>query len=132
MVKVNSVGMLDVAKINPVLKSTKDVTNYSFITDNDILYLISNTIVGDDAYKKDVIIKAGEFLNGYIVKAWEGQELVVDGKHILGGIPAKDTILVANADGKLETGSATGVHFVVTDDKVTLTEAACKVRVVVA
>ena len=82
MIKVETLGMLDIAKINPVLKSEEDVKNYSFLTADGILYLISNTVVGDDAYLKDVVIPAGDFLNGYQVDAWVGQKLVVDGKHI--------------------------------------------------
>lgn len=126
--------MLDIAKSNPVLKSETDVKNYSFLTDSGILYLIANTIVGDDAYRENVVIPAGNFLNGYQVDAWAGQKLVVDAKHVTGGIDSlhKDDVLVAHTDGTLKTGSATGVHFVVTDLNVRLTEAAIKVRVVVA
>ena len=133
MIKVETLGMLDVAKINPVLKSDKDVANYSFITDEGDVYLVSNTIVGDDSYRENITIPAGEYLNGYLVKAWEGQKLVVDGKHVTGGVAAlnKDDVLVVAEDGTLKVGEATGVHFVVTD-KVTLTEAAIKVKVVVA
>lgn len=134
MIKVETLGMLDVAKNNPVLTSDKEVANHSFITVDGILYLIDNTIVGDDAYKENVKIAAGEYLNGYQVKAWEGQKLVVDGKHVTGGIASleKDAVLVVDeATGKLKTGSATGVHFKVTE-KVTLTEAAIKVVVCVA
>lgn len=134
MIKVETLGMLDIAKSNPVLKSERDVKNYSFLTDSGILYLIANTIVGDDAYREDVVIPAGNFLNGYQVDAWAGQKLVVDAKHVTGGIASlhKNDVLVANTDGTLKTGSATGVHFVVTDLNVRLTEAAIKVRVVVA
>lgn len=133
MIKVETLGMLDVAKINPVLKSDKDVANYSFIIDDGDVYLVSNTIIGDDSYRENIIIPAGEYLNGYLVKAWDGQKLVVDGKHVTGGVSAinKDDVLVAAEDGTLKAGEATGVHFVVTD-KVTLTEAAVKVKVVVA
>lgn len=134
MIKVETLGMLDVAKVNPVLKSNKDITNYSFLTDDNDLYLIANTIVGDDAYRKDVVIPAGEYLNGYLVKAWESQKLVIDGKHITGGVGTLSvgSILVAGDDGKLKVGSAAGVHLVVTDVKVRLTEAAVKAKVVVA
>lgn len=133
MIKVETLGMLDTAKINPVLKSNKDVANYSFIVDNGDVYLVCNTIVGDDAYKENIVIPAGEYLNGYLVKAWEGQKLVVDGKHVTGGVSTinKDDVLVVAEDGTLKAGEATGVHFVVTD-KTTLTEAAVKVKVVVA
>jgi hypothetical protein len=133
MIKVETLGMLDIAKINPVLKSEEDVKNYSFLTADGILYLISNTVVGDDAYLKDVVIPAGDFLNGYQVDAWVGQKLVIDGKHIEGGVAALNVgdALVVAEDGGLKAGSAAGVHFVITD-KTTLTEAAVKARVAVA
>lgn len=133
MIKVETLGMLDIAKINPVLKSEEDVKNYSFLTADGILYLISNTVVGDDAYLKDVVIPAGDFLNGYQVDAWVGQKLVIDGKHIEGGVATLNVgdALVVAEDGGLKAGSAAGVHFVVTD-KTTLTEAAVKARVAVA
>lgn len=137
MIKVETLGMLDIAKINPVLKSEEDVKNYSFLTADGILYLISNTVVGDDAYLKDVVIPAGDFLNGYQVDAWVGQKLVIDGKHVTGEYATysvKDTVLVVGKDGKLAVGEAapdSGVYFVVTD-KTTLTEAAVKARVAVA
>jgi hypothetical protein len=94
---------------------------------------VSNTITGDDSYKDDVVIPAGDFINGYYVKALEGLNLVIDGKHITGGVSGLNagSILVAGDDGKLKTGEASGVHFVVTD-KTTLTEAAVKVKVSVA
>lgn len=44
MIKVETLGMIDVAKINPVLKAEKAVKNYSFMTDNEVVYLISNTV----------------------------------------------------------------------------------------
>lgn len=133
MIKCMTIGMWDVAKINPVLKAEKDVANYSFMTFDNDLYLIANTIVGDDSYREDVVIKAGEYLNGFLVKAWEGQKLVVDGKHIVDGVAALNVgdALVPNEEGKLAVGEAAGVHLVVTE-KTTLTEAAVKVKVVVA
>lgn len=134
MVKIETLGMLDVAKINPVLKHTKDVKNYSFITVDEELYLISNTIIGDNANKEDVTVSAGEYLNGFLVRAWEGQKLVIDGKHIqdeLSDLSIDDT-LVVQEDGTLKKGNAKGVYFVITDTGVTLTEAAVKAKVVVA
>lgn len=133
MVKVETIGMYDVAKINPTLVSDKAIKNYSFVTVDDILYLIDNTVVGDDSYKEDISIPAGDKLNGYAVKAWEGQKLVVDAKHVVGGIStlSKGDVLVANDEGKLEAGEAAGVHFVVSE-KTTLTEPAIKVVVTVA
>ena len=140
MIKVETIGMIEVSKINPVLKSEKDVHNYDFVTDNDILYLVANTIVGDEAYLKDAVIKAGEYLNGYQVDAWAGQKLVVDEAHIAyadGKTYADlnvDDVLTVNEDGKMavaDSDPTSGVYFKVTD-KVTLTEKAVKVRVVVA
>ena len=137
MIKVETIGMLDVAKVNPVITSESDVTNNQFITHEDNVYLVANTLVGDDSYREDIIIKAGEYLNGYLVKAWDGQKLVIDGKHVTGEYATysvKDTILVVGNDGKLAVGEAapeSGVYFVVTD-KCTLTEKAIKARVCVA
>lgn len=135
MIKVETLGMLDVAKVNPVLKHTEDVKNYSFLTVDDELYLISNTITGDNAYREDVTIPAGEYLNGFLVRAWDGQKLVVDGKHIqdkLTTLSVGDT-LEAQTDGTLKKVSeATGVHLVITDKGVTLTEAAVKAKVAIA
>lgn len=147
MIKCETIGQLDIAKINPVLTSSSDVTNNSFIVANDITYLILNDIHGDDAYKDGVTIKAGEFLNGYDVSVWAGQKLVVDEKHIAYGVGddyddlvvedvatnTDGTMLKVASSGKLEatdTAPTSGVYFVVTD-KVTLTEKAVKVRVVV-
>lgn len=134
MIKVETLGMIEVAKVNPVLKADKDVKNYSFITVDDIAYLVANTVTGDNAYREDIVIPAGEYLNGYALKAWEGQKLVIDGKHIMGGVEAVTvgTILVVADDGTLTTGEASGVHLVVTDVNTRLTEKAVKAKVVVA
>lgn len=140
MIKLETIGALDVAKINPVLISASDVENYTFITDNSILYLIANTLTGDDAYREDVVIKAGEYLNGYQVDALAGLKLVVDGKHIAYGSGASyadlaaDDVLVVDSNGKLEVDDSapeSGVYFVITE-KVTLTEPAVKVLVCIA
>lgn len=142
MIKVETLGMIDVAKNNPILTSDTDVANYSFLTFDDDLYLISNTVSGDDVYKEDVTISAGEYLNGFLVKAWDGQKLVVDDKHITYGNGTADysaieegtTVLTAATDGTLEVASAaptSGIYFKVTD-KCTLTEKAVKVKVCVA
>ena len=148
MIKCETVGMLDIAKINPVLTSQNDVVNNSFLTVDGITYVILNDINGDDAYKDGVTIKAGEYLNGYDVSAWNNQKLVVDEKHIayasqkdysdlvvenLATSTDGTMLKVASSGGKLEvtdTAPTSGAYFVVTD-KVTLTEKAIKVRVVV-
>ena len=135
MIKCETLGMLDVAKNNPVLKSDKDVENYSFIVDDGDSYVVMNTNSGDDAYKEGVVIKAGEPLNGFDLKAWEGQRLVIDGKHIDGDfatVSVADTVLVIDeATGKLKVGTGTGINLVV---KATtrLTEDAVIAKIVIA
>lgn len=135
MIKCETLGMLDVAKNNPVLKSDKDVANYSFIVDDGDSYVVMNTNSGDDAYKEGVVIKAGEPLNGFDLKAWEGQRLVIDGKHIDGDfatVSVADTVLVIDeAAGKLKVGTGTGINLVV---KATtrLTEDAVIAKIVIA
>lgn len=140
MIKVATLGMLDVAKINPTIKSTNDVKNYQFLTDDGDIYLIFNTLTGDNSYVDDVTIKAGEYLNGYLVKAWDGQNLIVDEKHIAyaasksyADIVKGTTIMTINSDGKLAVATAaptSGIYFKVVD-KCSLTEKAVKVKVVV-
>lgn len=135
MIKCETLGMLDVAKNNPVLKSDNDVKNYSFIVDDGDSYVVMNTNSGDDAYKEGVVIKAGEPLNGFDLKAWEGQRLVIDGKHIDGDfatVSVADTVLVIDeATGKLKVGTGTGINLVV---KATtrLTEDAVIAKIVIA
>ena len=137
MIKCETLGMIEVCKNNPIIQSRTDVKNYSFIEDDDDLYLISNVISGDKAYVDDAVIPAGEYLNGFLVKAWEGQKLVIDGKHVTGGIAEveKDAILTVAEDGSLEVAEEapeSGVYFKVTDTGIVLTEAAVKAKVVIA
>ena len=141
MIKVETIGMIDNAVLNSVLQSQKEVANYQFITDDGDTYLVCNTVAGDDAYIDDVKFAAGEYLNGYNVKAWEGQKLVVDDKHIAyasektyADLVAGTTLLTVNAEGKLAVASVapeSGVYFKVTD-KCRLTGNAVKVKVCVA
>lgn len=141
MIKVETIGMIDNAVLNSVLQSAKEVANYQFITNDGDTYLVCNTIAGDDAYIDDVKFAAGEYLNGYNVKAWEGQKLVVDDKHIAydsnktyADLIAGTTLLTVNAEGKLAVASVapeSGVYFKVTD-KCRLTGNAVKVKVYVA
>lgn len=142
MIKVETIGMIQNSKNNPVLKSTSDVANYSFITDDGILYLVANTISGDNSYVDDMTIKAGEYLNGFQVDAWAGQKLVVDERHIAYGqsqtfasITAGTTLMkVTSTGGKLEitdSAPASGVYFKVTDKITTGNGKKIKVRVFV-
>lgn len=141
MIKCASIGMLDVAKINPVLTAQTDVQNYNFITNDGDLYLVANELTGDQAYVEDVVIKAGDFLNGYYVKAWEGQELIVDGKHVAYAANkdysdlAVNNLMTVDANGKLAVANSapeSGVYFKITKVGMKLTEAAIKVKVMVA
>lgn len=141
MIKVETIGMIDNAVLNSVLQSEKEVANYQFITNDGDTYLVCNTVAGDDAYVDDVKFAAGEYLNGYNVKAWEGQKLVVDEKHIAyesgktyANLVVGTTLLTVNADGKLAVATAApdaGVYFKVTD-KCRLTGNAVKVKVCIA
>lgn len=141
MIKCKTIGQLEIAKINPILQSDKDVKNNDFITDNGVLYLIANDFAGDEAHQDDVTIPAGEYLNGYEVDVWANQNLLADEKHIAyksgqtyDNITPGTTILTVNKDGKLEiTTSAptSGVYFKV-ENKCRLTDKAVDVKVVVA
>lgn len=82
MVKFRCLGEIEIAKNNPVLTHNAAVKNGSIFVSDGETYMIWNTINGDDAYKDDVEIAAGEFLNGFNLSANIGQELVVDAKHI--------------------------------------------------
>ena len=129
MIKCETIGMLDSAKVNPILTHTEDVANYSFLTVGDDVYLIANTVTGDGAYCADTVIPKGDLL-----KAWEGQKLVINAKHIeddISSINVND-VLAPQEGGKLKKGEATGVHLVVTDKDQYLTEKAVKAKVVVA
>lgn len=138
MIKVETIGMLDAAKVNPVITSESDVANYQFIKHEENVYLVANTLVGDDSYREDVVIKAGEYLNGYLVKAWEGQNLVIDAKHIEGEYATyavKGKYFTIETSGKLKEGTkpeGAGTVYLSFVDKCTLTEKAIKARVCVA
>jgi hypothetical protein len=141
MIKVETLGMLDREVLNPVLTSVSAVKNYSFLVVGGKLYLIANTLTGDDAYKDDYTIPAGEYLNGHLVEAWKGQKLVIDAKHIKFGVgqtyasnlTAGTTLLKVNDSNELviaDSAPASGVYFKVTD-KCTLTGEAIKAEVLV-
>ena len=117
----------------PVLTHTEDVKNHSFLTIDGELYFIDNVPVGDDAYVDGYVIPKGDYLRGFLVKALDGLEMVVDGKHVTDGIVSlnKDDKLEAQEDGTLKKAdSPKGIHFVVVDNKAYLTEKAIIVKVV--
>lgn len=141
MIKVETVGMIEVAKLNPVIKVNAAVKNYQFVTDNGIVYLVCNTVVGDNAYADDITFAKNEYLNGYQLDAWIGQKLVADEKHIAYGsgedyddIVAGTTLMKIDANGKLAIISSapeSGLYFKVAE-KTHLTENAVKLLVVKA
>jgi len=141
MIKFETLGMYSVAKNEPTLTSLTDIQNYSFVTVDGILYLVSQEQSGDKQYAKDYTIKAGEFFKGYVVASLADKKLVIDGKHIAyddgKGYSdlAKDDILTLNGENKLAvalSAPASGVYFVISDVDVTLTEPAIKAYVKVA
>ena len=100
MIKFRTIGEIDVAKNNPVLTHSAAVKNNSIFVKDGITYLIWNTINGDDAYVDDVVIPAGEYLNGFDLSANIGQELVMDAKHITNTyatLAAGDAVTIASA-----------------------------------
>jgi hypothetical protein len=140
MIKTETLGMIDVAKNNPVLTSASNVELYDFITSGGVTYLVANTLTGDDAYKDEVTIPAGEYLNGFDIAPWVNQKLVVDEKHIAYGSEEDyddlvvGTTLLGIDNGKLEIiaeAPASGFYFKVTD-KCRLTEKAVKVVILSA
>ena len=134
--------MLDNAVNVPDYTSNSDVDNYTFITNDGETYLVANTITGDEAYKDIVTIEAGDYLNLFLVRAWETKELDIDAEHITFGsgetyassITAGTTLLTVANDGTLEIAQAapaSGVYFKVTA-KTTLTGDAVRAKVMVA
>jgi len=94
MIKTELIGMVANSKNNPVITSASAVNNYTFMTVDGVLYLIANTLSGDDSYVDDVTFAAGEYLNGFQVDAWAGQKLVMTG---IGGNRIKAKVMVVDA-----------------------------------
>lgn len=133
MIKFETIGMIDRGVNNPVLVSENDVTNNDIITIDDTTYLISNVLSGDDYQQQDKVIKAGDFLNGWDLKSLEGQNLIIDMKHITDKTVAKDAVLVPDSTtGKLKVGTGAGINLVVVDNNVRLTEKAVVAKITIA
>jgi len=136
MIKVRTIGMIEKnSKNNPTIKAHEDLKNgalhvveneltaYPFDTKSKEICIALNTGAGDSQYT-DFNIKKGEFVNSYLLKAWDGQELVLDESHITysksqnySSIIPGSTKLVAGNDGnfKIETdASSYGIYFEVT------------------
>ena len=104
-------------------------SNIGFFLVEIELWQINDSLL---APKFNVVEKPNDWAK--TMKSIEGLKLIVDGKHITGGVTGKTvgTVLVAHTDGTLKTGSAEGVYFKVTKTGVKLTEAAVEVKVCVA
>ena len=141
MIKCETLGMIQIAKNNPVLTSETDTAIYDFIKKDGIVYLVANTLSGDESYRDDVVIKAGDFISGFEIAAWEGMNLIVDEKHIAYGenvdyddITVGTTLMTIGDTGKLEISENApndGLYFKVIE-KCRLTEKAVKVLIMVA
>lgn len=144
MIKVKTLGMIDVAKLDPTLTDSGEIKNYKFITKNGIFYLVANTVVGDSSYEDDVTFAAGEYLNGWDVKAWEGQRLIVDAKHItetyadISVTAGSETLLGVDTSTaghvgdlkKINSAPSSGIYFKCMK-KCRLTEDAVEVQIIV-
>ena len=129
MLKVRTVGMIEKnAKNNPIPTAEVEMKNGAFhIVKNGVaklptegaagakqsadLSVAINTGVGDERYTEFKIAQ-GEFVNSFLLKAWEGQDLTFDESHITYGvsedyskITVNSTKLVAGTDGNLKIAS---------------------------
>lgn len=135
MIKLKTLGAYEVAKMNPVLTSDKDVVNNTLYADKDgTLYLIANVLGGDEDCQEGVVIPKGEYLNAFRLDALVGLELEVDAKHVTGGIgefsyDGTDNLVFDDTNGGLKEDEAkTGIHFVAVKPCY-LTEKAVDVRI---
>lgn len=134
MIKLGTIGMLNTAKNNPITIADGDTINGYIFTigsdgkadapvagdstdkQTDDLYVALNVIAGDGAYDAGTKIKSGYPLNGYLIKAWEGQTLDVNEDSITyatgddySDIVPKTTVMVAGTDGKLTIADGTTI-----------------------
>lgn len=140
MIKFETLGMNDVAKINPVLTADADVENYSFFEADGITYIIANSGLGDAAQDAECTIKAGEYMRGYDLSAHINQKFVIELAHTDYDLsdseaapPAIDDILTIDGAGlvKAESAPESGLYFKVTDVGCMLTAPAIKAVVCV-
>ena len=130
---------------DPTVKAHADVPNgYFFIVSNGTsavptaegeLWVAINTLLGDDRYLADGVIKTGDRLNAYRVKDWDGKELIVTQTNLgdtVSGLSAGDTLKAANTGKLAKAGINTTVTFKVVDKIQYLGEAGVRVKVVAA
>lgn len=160
MVKIFSVGMIEHdAKNHPVAVAATEVPNgYIFTEGADgtasapvagasgakqtaDLFIALNDHIGD--YRgTNKTIPAGDPLNGYMLKAWDGQYLELDEDNITYGdsesyasITAGTTNMVAGTDGKFAIAAAVtyyGLYFKVVEKIRMGTKNGIRVQIVVA
>lgn len=137
MIKLRTIGMIDKnLKNDPTVKAHADILNGYLCTvaggktvapvagassakQSKDLRIVMNAPLGDDSYT-DIVIKKDSFANTFILKEWEGQDLVFDESHITYASEKsyKDltvgTKLVADTNGKFAVStdvSNYGVYF---------------------
>lgn len=163
MVKLETIGMLKTAKNDPTIiadgetingyictkgsdgKADAPVAGASGAIQTKDLYIALNEINGDNAYIANAKVASGDFLNGYLVKAWDGQNIIFNEDNIsyangtsYSNITENTTVMVAYTDGKLRIADGTtlkvaehGITFKVVE-KLQLNGNAIKVKVAVA
>lgn len=132
MIKLETIGMFKTAKNDPTIiadgdtingyictkgsdgKADAPVAGTSTVKQTSNLYVALNEINGDYSYYPNTKIADGAFLNGYLLKAWDGQNLVVNEDNIsyasgedYSNIVDGTTVMVAYTDGKLRIADGT-------------------------
>lgn len=123
MIKVRTIGMVDKnMKNDPTVKAHADIPNGYLCTVTDgktvapvagasgakqskDLRIVMNTALGDN-HGTDITVKKNDYANTFILKEWDGQDLVFDESHITYASGksysdiVKGTKLVADTNGK--------------------------------
>ena len=141
MVKEKTIGMIEKnAKNEPTVKAHADLKNGTiFVISNGVtayptegtsgshqtkdLYIALNSGSGDERFT-DFTIKKDDFVNGFLLRAWENQEIIFDESHIEYGQNQSysslnvGTKLVATSSGKFKIESSVtnyGIYFEITE-----------------
>ncbi len=141
MVKVKTIGMIEKnAKNEPTVKAHADLKNGTiFVISSGVtaypaegtsgshqtkdLYIALNSGSGDERFT-DFTIKKDDFVNGYLLRAWENQEIIFDESHIEYGENQSyssldvGTKLVATNSGKFKIEPSVanyGIYFEITE-----------------
>jgi hypothetical protein len=127
MIKLQTLGMLNVAKSDPTVIAHADIKNGYFHTisagktyapvagDSSAdqtaeIRIVLQTITGDDRYDPDAVIASGDRVNSFLLKQWHSQNLIINLSDIDLGTGVNyasvtsdgTTYLVANASGNLD------------------------------